>query len=799
MKLAPRWRRRLWFVGLALLAWLLAVWWWSALRAHLGSPAARLAEDWHESHRILDRNGALLRDLPTQQGRRGRPATLEEIGPRLVTATVEAEDADFFEHDGLDRTAIMRAAATNVARGRIVSGASTITQQLVKLLDTRGVPGARTLGVKVREAARAQNLEAELSKAAILQAYLNRLPYGHGLVGPQAAARGYFGVAPHRLSWAQAAFLAVVPRAPARFDPLDHTERVVRHQRALLHRMHEHGHLDDAGLRRALAEPVTPRSLVRAFEAPHFVETLRLEDRLADAPQTRTTLDLSLQHDVEGLLATHMAAMTEYEAHDAAAIVVDNATGDILAWVGSADFFSEAIAGQVDMVRARRQPGSTLKPFVYALAFARGHTGPQMVPDVPTTFREGRGQAWVPRNFHGDFLGPVPARLALAASLNVPPVRLLSELGTGQLLTLLHSLGMRSLDEDAEHYGLALALGSGEITMRELAGAYAALARGGLALPLRYRLDDAQPAAREVIAPEVAALVTDALSDPLARARLLPGRSPFSIGFPVAIKTGTSTGYRDAWTAGYTSERTVVAWVGNADGRPMKGVTGATGAGGLFADVMRRAMRDVGTRRPLVPPDTLETAAVCPLSGLRPGSACPHGVARRFMPGTAPETSCGVHAHAHVDGERVTCDADADETVVLLPEAYDDWLARFEFGAPGKDPDGRPWLAATTVPGCGAEALGPPVLAIVEPATGDAVHVDGPRDVVEIVAAVRRDPAGRVTGPIEIVVDDEVVATVDAPPWSALVTLPRGQHEAIARPKSPHVAAVIEGSAFAVR
>jgi len=796
---ARRWRRRGLVAALGLLAWGVAVMLWSSLRDELAFPEPEDADAWHVGHRIVDRNGALLRELPTDHDRRGRPLPLEAIGPRVVTATVVSEDADFFEHDGIDRSAILRAAVDNVTHGRVVSGASTITQQLVKLLDTRGVPGRRTLSIKITEAARAQNLEAAHSKAEILVEYLNRLPYGHGLVGPEAAAQGYFGVASKHLSWAQAAYLAIVPRAPAIYDPVDHPERVRREQLELLDALHEAGHLDDQALARAIAEPITVQPLEHPFFAPHFVETMRLEQRLTDAPVTSTTLDLALQQDVEGLVATHMATMNEFSTRSAAVLVVDNATAEILAWVGSADFDDASIAGQVDLVRSARQPGSTLKPFVYALAFAGGMSSSALVPDVPTSFREGPGHGYVPQNFHGDFVGPVAAREALAASLNVPAVRLLADAGTDALLGLLHELGMDSLTEDAQHYGLSLALGSGEVQLRELAEAYSALARGGRHLPLRYSLDEPVVSPNEVVPPRVAAAVTEALSDPLARARLLEGRSPFTIGFPVAVKTGTSTGYRDAWTAGYTAERTVVVWVGNPDGSPTKSVTGARGAGGLFGDVMRRAMRDVGQRAPLWAPELLEPASVCPMTGLRASDACPHAVTRAFMAGHVPEQTCDVHVHGHADPGSpagFVCDPDAEDTLVVLPTAYDTWLHAMPRGAPGHDPDGRPWLPASDVPGCGASTGGPPMLQILEPAEGAVVWVADQSDRIEIVADVSGAP--NFDGKVEIVADGRVVATVTRP-YRALVELQRGDHELLARPVDPTARFALKATAFAVR
>lgn len=770
-------------VGAAWLGWA-ALWSW--LRTEVDRPREALHDDWYSGHRVLDRDGRLLRELPGELGRRGQPLPLHEIGDRLVTATLISEDSRFFEHDGVDSAAIVRAAGQNLRHGRLVSGASTITQQLVKLLDSRGQPGNRTAWVKLREAARAENLDGALDKVEILEAYLNRLPYGHGLVGPEAAARGYFGVASHELSWAQAAYLAVLPRAPSHLDPFRHPERVELRQRALLQALHEAGELSALGLRRALAEPVIPRPLTHPFLAPHLVETLRGEGRLQPGPTTTTTLDLPLQTDVEGLVHTHMARMLEQGAGDAAVMVIDNETAEILAYVGSADFHDPEISGQVDMARSPRQPGSTLKPFVYAMAFAAGRSPLELLPDVPTRFSEGPGHAYAPHNYSGEFVGPISAREALAQSLNVPAVRLAAELPAGQLLTTLRQLGLHSLVEPAEHYGLALALGSGEVGLRELAEAYVALARGGEHRPLRTLIDEPRGSATQVFDPAVVAAVTEALSNPLARARLLPeGHRPFDIGFPVALKTGTSSGYRDAWTLGYTHERTVAIWLGNADGSPMQEVTGAGGAGPLFADVMRRAMQDVPTRAPLFERSLLQPVEVCALSGHRPGPACEHTVTRRLAAAHVPDEPCTLHVHARpaagTSGAPFVCDPKGTAVVAVLPEPFTSWLDERPVGAPGLDAWGTPWLAAQRVPGCASEGQ-PVTLAITEPRDG-AVLWSGQRDdAIELRAELQGaglDPQ-QVAPRVELVVDGEVVATTGWP-YRVLVELPPGDHEVHAR------------------
>lgn len=778
--------------------------WWLGLRADVGEPTAALDDTWHDAPRIVDRRGVVLRDVPTDHTRRGQPLAIEDIGHRLLTATLVSEDADFYAHDGVDGLAILRAAEQNIRHARFVSGASTITQQLVKLLDTRGVPSERGLALKLREAARAQNLEQVLDKETILVEYCNRLPYGNGLIGPQAAAQSMFGVASRDLSWAQAALLAVLPRAPSALDPYVHLERARLRQRALLAALHEAGEIDQDALARALDEPIELREIVHPFEAPHFVDALLAADAIAPRGTTRTTIDLRLQHDVEGLVATHLAAIVEQGGHNAGVIVVDNDSGEVLSWVGSADYDSVEIDGQVDMVRARRQPGSTLKPFVFAAGLMRGHSPHELAADVPTEFAEHMGSTYSPGNFHGGHTGPIPLREALAASLNVPFVRLASDVGPRALLELLHALGFASLDRSADHYGLSLALGTGEVSLRELATAYVALARGGEAIGLRTVIDDEEASTRRVLPAAVAASVTDALSDPRARLRLLEGRSPFDIGFPLAVKTGTSSGYRDAWAVGYTAERTVAVWVGNADGTATRGLTGAGGAGPLFADVMRRTMLEVPTRRALLAHDALVPVEVCSLSGERPGAQCPDRVQRSFAADAVPERACTLHVAATRAGKtdggrsRWRCGGgDATDTVVRLPAEFSAWLATLPDGAPGQDAHDLSWVAHDLVEGC-TEASGQAARIVITSPVIGAVWPAGTPTAPNVVEIAARVDASLDVHRLELVVDGEVVATVRAP-FVARVDLAPGDHEVYARPADDRRGGVSERVAFAVR
>ncbi|MBW2525697.1 MAG: penicillin-binding protein 1C [Deltaproteobacteria bacterium] len=782
---------------------------WHLYRTVAGEPQSRLRDEWHRSTAIVDRRGRLLRDEPSSLGVRGAPLRLEQVGARLVAATLVAEDQRFFEHGGVDGLAVLRAVGQNARHVRVVSGASTVTQQLVKLLDGGGRLGPRTLSVKLRESARAQNLEQVLGKATILEAYVNRLTYGRSLVGPDAAARGYFGVAPTQLSWAQAAYLAVLPRAPTYLDPYEHPERVRKRQQRLLADLRAHGVMTEADYERSRREVVTVVPLRHPFHARHFVLALQARGAAERAGTLRTTLDLDLQRDVAGQVASHLGTVADRRATNAAVLVVDNFSGEVLAYAGSAAFDDPDIAGQVDMVQARRQPGSTLKPFVYALGFEAGRSAHEPLADVATTFGD-PSRGYAPANFDGIFRGPVSAREALAGSLNVPAVRVAADIGSARLLSRLRGLGLESLDGGSHTYGLSLALGSGEVTLRELTAAYAALARGGRSVELRTEVDGPEALGvpvegRSVVAPAAAALVADSLSDPLARVRGLGGRLLADLGFPVAVKTGTSSGYRDAWCLGYTRERTVGVWVGNADGQAMAELTGGAGAGPLFAAVMRRAMADVAQRRPLWDDDLLEPASVCPLSGRPVGPACPQAVTR-LVPSTAHRVGpgagrgarhdepCALHRHAARGAGTAgraapwRCDRTGRERIVVLGPEYGSWLSSQPLGAPGRDADGLPWLLAGTVAGCGEGPDGARAeLQVDHPRPGSVmVLARGPgaaEQQIELRASLASAAGATRVDEVEFELDGELVARSRAP-FAAYASVAPGGHVLRVRPTS---------------
>ncbi|MDB4948498.1 MAG: penicillin-binding protein [Gemmatimonadetes bacterium] len=586
---------------------------------------------------VEDRNGLPLRAPRVEDGSRGGWTPVGELDPRLVQAFLAAEDHRFFAHHGVDVRSVGRALRDDL-RGRGRAGASTLTMQTARLLR----PIGRTWVGKARQVMWALRLDAHLPKRVILEQYLNRVPLGEASVGVSAAASLYFGASARELSLGEAAMLAGIARAPARSNPLVDPARARARRNVVLRRMLLLGYATAEEVARARAEPVLPAESRAAFLAPHF--TARVLQR-ADAEGgggmrdgiRRTSLDLEIQTLLEAEVRHTVRVLADRGARQAAAVALDNATGEVLAWVGSPDFWEPEV-GQVDMVVSPRQPGSALKPFLYGLAFDRGHTAATVLPDLPRSFATTLGP-YRPQNYDRRFHGPVRAREALASSFNVPAVELADRLGVDALLQTLRRAGFASLSGSAPHYGLGLALGTGDVTLLELANGYRALANGGEWTPVRWRPAEGGRGAgprERVVSAQAAALVLHVLSDADARAAGFGTETPFDFPFAAAAKTGTSRHFTDNWAVGVTQGFTVAVWVGNFSGRPMEGVSGITGAGPL----LYRAMLAVASRRapgtlPAPEDAGLVPVRICRLSGLRATPEC-EATVEWFIPGTEP-------------------------------------------------------------------------------------------------------------------------------------------------------------------
>ena len=614
-------------------------------------PAGLLDYRTISSIKILDRDQGLLRELRSTLDGRSTPLLTEDLTPEVQAAFLAAEDHRFHQHLGVSPTAMLRAAKQNLQAGHVVAGGSTITQQLARTL----IPRPRTFVGKAQEALWAMRLEAHLTKAEILTQYLNRVPFGNNTFGLEAAAQLYFGKRAKHLSLGQAAMLASIPRGPTAYDPYRRPGQLDQRRSWVLARLDKTGLATKELVAAARVEPLDLSAFTASFRAPHFVEFISAhlkEWGLANAAVVQTTLDPRLQPEVEEQVAQEIGRLTERRVSSAATIVVDNETGELLAYVGSADFFNNEIFGQNDGIQMKRQPGSALKPFIYAEAFQRGYTPATVIPDLDTAFNAPKG-SYSPKNYDRRLHGPVRAREALASSYNVPAVRVTDDVGLGNALGVLRRAGFDSLNAGAEHYGLGLALGNGEVSLWEAARAYSGLSRGGVIHPLvpvlrAWDAEGHELKLRRDLKPRrfadsrAVALVTHILSDNAARARAFGLDNALRLPFPTAAKTGTSKGYSDNWTVGFTKERTVAVWAGNFDGTPMIQVSGITGAAPIFKRVMTKAMKNV-VPRPLVDRTGLDAVSICPLSGHIAGSNCPAVMEELFVTGTAPTGKCEMH------------------------------------------------------------------------------------------------------------------------------------------------------------
>jgi len=639
----------------------------------LGPVPARLL-DLHdaESTVIVDRHGEVLYESRSADGTRTSWMTADQLPAALVDATLAAEDRRFFRHPGIDPIAVVRAAARNVRRGRWVEGGSTITQQVAKLLVARdGARAERGLGAKLREAVLALRLEHRLSKREILALYLNLAPYGNQLTGADRASRAYFGHAASLVTPAQAAFLASLPQRPSSFNPYRDPRRARARQQRVIAQMGASGTLDAGGARAAMEETLTLAPEAATFLAPHFVARV-LERTGATRPRRiSTTLDASLQREVSGIIRAARPSLQRHGAHNVAAVVLDNATGEWLAWEGSGDYDDLDHGGRIDGVVTPRQPGSALKPFTYALAFEEGESPATVLPDVPSYFSTGQdGVVYSPRNYDNRFHGPLLARQALAGSQNVPAVALASRVGVPDLLRLLRSAGFSTFDRTGAFYGLGVTLGDAEVRLDELVAAYAAFARGGSLVTPTLVPRSTVPESRVLVSPRTAFWITDVLSDGDARAYAFGRGGSLEFPFAVAAKTGTSQAYHDNWAVGYTRDVTVGVWVGNFDRRPLVGSSGVTGAGPIFHAIMlAAASRAAGTlpdpRAPATAatPERTTRRVVCALSGRIATPACPRQV-EEWIADDRTASFCDWHR------------ATARGVVVQWPAAYQEWAAR---------------------------------------------------------------------------------------------------------------------------
>lgn len=645
-------------------------------------PEGLLDERAVTSLRVTDRQGALLQEI--RPAGRGVPVPLEAIPEDAVAALIATEDRHFYRHPGVDPLAIGRALWQNLRSGQITSGASTITMQVARSLRGRSERGWWD---KLLEMHLAIRLEVYLRKPEILTLWLNRVPFGNQTHGIESAAQLYVGKPARDLTLHEASFLIGLPQSPSAYDPFRHLDRAHARHEQVLAALERSGRLSPSERHRLSTLPLALQDPEQHVHAPHFVRSVIPPDA-RDLSEIRTTLDRHLQQVVAEQVRGHLRLLDDASVTNAAAVVLDNASGDVLAYVGSADFWDDRHGGQNDGVRMLRQPGSALKPFTYAMALASGrYTPASVLADLEVQVLEAGG-AFSPQNYDNTYHGPVSLRQALACSYNIPAVRIARAFGPDRLLDQLHRAGFASLRQPAAFYGVGLTLGNGEVQLLELARAYAGLARGGSLPPVRtvrwqrtlahdtlaVPIDPPQPMG---LSPQVAYLISDILSDPEARAPAFGRGGPLELPFPAAVKTGTSKDYRDNWAVGYTPRHTVAVWVGNFDGSPMRWVSGVSGAGPILNSVLRH----LGPGGAFPHPDGIVTAEISPASGLRPGPHTPNRKRELFLVGTVPTDTCTVHQRIPIDrrtGLRATASTPPafveSPLFAVYPPEYHGWM-----------------------------------------------------------------------------------------------------------------------------
>lgn len=567
----------------------------------------------------MDRDGKPLQRLRVDaKARRFEWVGVDAVSPALKAMLIAAEDQRFEAHDGVDWKAAMGAALGQLNGGN-TRGASTLTMQLAAMLDAElqrpddATP--RSMAQKLRQARAALAIERRWSKAQILEAYLNLVPFRGELTGVSAMSWGLFGKAPHGIDRREAAIAAALVRGPNA-----EARRVARRACLLLKaeddrpvtRPRGAAAKDGADPCNGLVVQVE-QTLARGYEAfpaqngaPHAARRIFAEAGVRGGARITSTLDADLQARARAFLRTRLTELAGRNVEDGAVVVLDNASGDVLAYVGSSGDLSRA--AQVDGAAAPRQAGSTLKPFLYALAIEeRRLSAASILDDAPLQLATETG-LYIPRNYSGSSRGPVSVRMSLAGSLNIPAVRSLAIVGPDRFVERLRSLGLSTVEASADHYGPSLALGSADVTLIELANAYRTLANGGLASPVRLRRDAVPAKPQRVAGAAASYIVSDIMADRAARAVAFGTASPLETPFWSAVKTGTSKDMRDNWTVGYSSRHTVAVWVGNASGAPMHDVSGVSGAAPLWRDLMLALHpRGAGAAEPPLPPGVVAT------------------------------------------------------------------------------------------------------------------------------------------------------------------------------------------------
>lgn len=605
------------------------------------------------STKIYDRHGQLLYKIYRNQNR--TLINIKEVPLSLIQATIAIEDAEFYQHRGFSFKGILRALLKNL-QGDKLYGGSTITQQLVKnaLLSPQ-----RTLKRKIKEVILSLIVERKFTKDEILQMYLNEVGYGGAAYGVEEASQMYFNKPAQALNLAESALLAGLPASPTRFSPFGaRPEKAKEKQKLVLRRMKEEGFITTEEEKQTFAQELYFASQRTDIKAPHFVMYVKellvkkYGERLVEEGglEVTTSLDLNIQEQTQKIVSQEANSLAHLRIGNGAALVAVPKTGEILAMVGSKNYFDLKNDGNVNVTLSPRQPGSAIKPVNYSVALENGFTAATLIPDTPITYHLPGQRPYSPKNYDGRFRGNIPLRVALASSYNVPAVKVLSALGVEKMIQRGKEMGITTWEEPSR-FGLSLTLGGGEVKMIDLAVVYATLANLGTRVDLKpilavknYKgeiLTSNEQAPQRVLSANIAYILTDILTDNAART---PAFGPNSIlKIPqhphVAVKTGTTQNLRDNWTIGYTPDFLVAVWVGNNDNSPMSYVaSGITGASPIWHKITSFLLEDIADKK-FPKPEDLKAVQICSITGTLPCEGCPTKT-EYFLPDTEPKTHC---------------------------------------------------------------------------------------------------------------------------------------------------------------
>lgn len=648
--------------------------------------------------KIYDRNNILISTLFPKQGGFYSEVKYNDISTNLINAVISAEDKNFFKHNAIDYKAIIRAFLANIISGRVVSGGSTITQQLAKSI----IPRERTYINKFYEALDAIRLERNLSKEEIITEYLNRVFLGNNCYGVGASSQVYFKKEPKDLNVNESAILASIIKSGTKFNPYKYEERLNDRRIYVINEMKNNGYIDDTEYQKNINEKIDVYNNKDeyTFKAPHF--TMYAKESLAqlkynNITEIKTTLDYKLQQEAITVISNASQSLHTFNVRNISCVILNAKTGEILSMIGSMDYFDKEVDGAVNGATSLRQAGSTLKPFLYGYLFDKGETPASVIADVKTYINSPGGD-YIPENFNHKYHGPVTIRDALANSLNIPAVKWLARYSIRDFQNILLKSGLSSINKNPDYYGYSLVLGSAEVRLVDLVSAYTIFPNEGKFIN-HYSIKSLKKengeiinipkkSTRQVISKESAYLITSILSDRNARMGSFRSYRGIVYPFSVAIKTGTSKGSRDAWGIGYTKDYIVGIWLGDFKGSEMINITGGNGAVPIIYDLfimLNKSQKETKWNKP----ENIVNRDICLISGKLRGEFCKEYRNEEFSKEHVPTEECDVHNLYIKNNEDGSI---SKKVFVNLPSEYNGWIKEQQIETPTRD-----WIKADNI------------------------------------------------------------------------------------------------------